>query len=229
MIYDSTTTATTNDRAYLNITADPTDAANKVLMYHKYDSKDTTPLVFTTNKSNLKTGNCLVFETKIMIKSAETAALATYATQTYNEALAIELGKSYTSTNSSGQTVYSTGSGTSDTSTRGLIAACISIVADASAEGGYRYCVSPYQFVNTLDMGGEIKTDEWHTLRVEVYDDGVAKYYVDGKQITAKTVKSGGVDIDATYDSVMVRLRGGLNNGFGVYFDDTFVGIVTKE
>ena len=229
MIYDSTSTATTNDRAYLNITADPTDAANKVLMYHKYDSKDTTPLVFTTNKSNLKTGNCLVFETKIMIKSAETAALATYATQTYNEALAIELGKSYTSTNSSGQTVYSTGSGTSDTSTRGLVAACISIVADASAEGGYRYCVSPYQFVNTLDIGGEIKTDEWHTLRVEVYDDGVAKYYVDGKQITSKTVKSGGVDIDATYDSVMVRLRSGLNNGFGVYFDDTFVGIVTKE
>lgn len=229
MIYDSSTTATTNDRAYLNITADPTDAANKVLMYHKYDSKDTTPLVFTTNKSGMKTGNCFVFETKIMIKSAETAALASYATQTYNEALAIELGKSYTSTNSSGQTVYSTGSGTSDTSTRGLVTACISIVADASAEGGYRYCVSPYQFVNTLDMGGEIKTDEWHTLRVEVYDDGVAKYYVDGTHITSKTVKSGGVDIDATYDSVMVRLRGGLNNGFGVYFDDTFVGIVTKE
>lgn len=229
MIYDSSSTATTADRAYLNITTDPCNAINKVLIYHKYDTKDTTPLVFTTNKSSLKSGNCLVFETKIMIKSAETSALASYEAQTYKEAFAIELGKSYTSTNASGQTVYSTGSGASDTTTRGLITACISIVADSSAEGGYRFCVAPYQFVNTIDKGGEIKTDEWHTLRVETYDNGISKYYVDGVFIYSKTIKSDGIDIDATYDSVLVRARGGLNNGFGAYFDDTFVGIVEKE
>ena len=229
MIYDSSSTATTDDRAYLNITTDPCNAANKVLMYHKYDTKDTTPLVFTTNKSSLKSGNCLVFETKIMIKSEETSALESYATQPYKEAFAIELGKTYTSTNASGQTVYSTGSGASDTTTRGLITACISIVADSSADGGYRFCVAPYQFVNTLDKGGEIKTDEWHTLRVETYGNGISKYYVDGVYIYSKTIKSDGIDIGATYDSVLVRPRGGLNNGFGAYFDDTFVGIIEKE
>ncbi|MBQ8321087.1 MAG: hypothetical protein IJX92_01815 [Clostridia bacterium] len=229
MIYDSSSTATTDDRAYLNIITDPCNAANKVLIYHKYDTKDTTPLVFTTNKSNLKSGNCLVFETKIMIKSAETSALESYATQTYKEAFAIELGKTYTSTNASGQTVYSTGSGASDTTTRGLITACISIVADSSADSGYRFCVAPYQFVNTLDKGGEIKTDEWHTLRVETYGNGISKYYVDGVYIYSKTIKSDGIDIGATYDSVLVRPRGGLNNGFGAYFDDTFVGIIEKE
>ncbi len=231
-LYDYGSFSTTSDRAYFNLVTDPLDVSssvNKVLKYHKYDSKDTTPLVFTTNQSNMKEGNCFVFETKILISDVAPAALANYAADTYKEAFAIELGKSYTSTNSNGQTVYCTGSGYSDTSARGLITACISIVADETAESGYRFCVAPYQFTNTLDKGGEIEVDKWHTIRIETYDNGVAKYYVDGVYVSSKTVASGGVDIDEYYDSVLVRMRGGLNGGFGAYFDDTFVGIVDKE
>ena len=230
--YDQTSTSTTNDHVYINLVSDPIDntanAVNKVLRYHKYDTKDVSPLVFTTNQSNMKTGNCFVFETKILISDV-TAGLSNYASQDYKDVFSFELGKTYSKEDSELGTVYSTGEGTSDTTTRGLISGCVAVFADSTAESGYRFCISPYQSLNTTSSGGELYTNQWHTIRIETYDTGTAEYYVDGTYITSKTVKAEGVDIDALYDSVIVRMRGGLNGGFGAYFDDTFVGIVTKE
>lgn len=216
MLYDQTTFPTTAERAFVNITADPDDAANKVLKYSTYDLKDTTPIIFTANQSNMKTGNCLVLETKIRLTDV-IQGVASYAGTTTPHVLTIGACKTNETAEGSGKYYNTSEMGTAY------------ISAIDNGDGTYSFCLTSYNFVNTVKNGGEISSDEWHTITIELYDNGKAIYYVDGARILSKTIKSGGVDLDSVYNSWYVEPRGSMTNGFGAYFDNTFVGFIDKE
>ncbi len=216
MLYDQTTFPTTTDRAFENITADPENAANKILKYSTYDLKDTTPIIFTNYKSDMKTGNCLVFETKIRLTGV-IDGVTNYAGTSTPHVLTIGACKTNETAEGSGKYYNTSEMGTAY------------ISAIDNGDGTYSFCLTSYDFINTIGKGGEISASEWHTITVELYDNGKALYYVDGVRILSKTIKDGGVDLDAAYNSWYVEPRGNMTNGFGAYFDNTFVGFIDKD
>lgn len=211
---------TSQDRLHLNLITDPADAANKVLWMHRHNNTDRTDLVFSNKESGLKEGNCLVFETKIMIADATGTSSVVTASESRDYIVDFYISKT------SGDYDAAAGSGTWWSGSAGTVVGCI--YAKPNDDGGYTYYLSGYGGSDTSSAGGELKVGEWNTIALEMYESGTVKLYVNGEYLTSKTFKSGGVDIDANYDSVLVNTRWGMTGGAGFYFDDTFVGIVTK-
>jgi len=220
MLYDQTSFPTTQERAFLNLVEDLIAGAGKVLRYSTYDTKDTTPAVFTS-QMNVAEGNCLVFETRFLLSDILTG-ITSYLGTTTPHVMWFNLTKTNQTVNSSGSTVYYN----SGELGIGYIAA----YADETAECGYRFCLGAYDYMNTLDNGGEVFLDEWTTITMEVYTNRVVKYYVNGECVLSKSVSgTGDIAIGTSYDSVSVKPRGSMTAGFGAYFDNTFVGIIEKE
>ncbi len=221
-LYDKSGTFDTSDnRLHLNLAEDPKDAANKVLWMHRHSAPARVDLVFSNNKTELATGNCLVFETKVMLTDM------TGIDAVLTESVASDYIYMFYINKTEGDFNGDTGAGTWWSGTAGDTLGCI--YAKPNADSGYTYYLTGYNAEDTSAKGGELKLNEWSTITFEAYENGVVKMFVNGTYLTSKTFKSGGVDIDATYNSILTELRWGMTGGAGLYFDDTFVGIIDKE
>ena len=217
-LYDKSAPYETNqDRLHLNLITDPADAANKVLWMHRHTNTDRVDLVFT-NKSTGKTeGNHLIFETNLMLVDASGVDSVVSGSETQDYIINFNLSKT------SGSYNAEDGSGAWWSASAGTTVACIYA---KKTDDGYKYYLTSYEHIDTSSDGGLIEVYKWSTITLDASDDGVVDMYVDGKLVMSKTFKSGGVDLDKTYDSVTVNLRWGMTDGAGFYFDNTFVGFV---
>lgn len=214
-LYDKTSYETAQNRLHLNLASDPKDSANKVLWVHRHNEKDSVDFVQSNKKAGMTSGNCFVYETRFMLVDTTGVANRVTASNPYDYIMTLQLSKT------SGTTGSWAGSGNGEVIGK--------VWAKINAEGGYTYYLSSNDHVDTSANGGELKIGEWNTITIEVYDNGKEILYVNGKRLFAKTVKSGGFDLDAAYDSVLMDMRYGLKDGAGTYFDNTFVGFIDKE
>ncbi len=212
-----------DNRLNLNLTTDPTNAVNKVLWMHRHNATDRTDLVFTNKKTGLTTGDCLVFETNLML--ADTTGIE--ATDDFKNNKDSYCIYNFYINKTNGDLDGDTGTGTWWSGAVGNIIGCI--YAKPDGKDGYTYYLTAVGGEDTSAKGGEIKFGQWCIITFEAYENGIVKMFVNGTYITSKTFKDGGVDIDTSYDSITAEMKWGMTGGSGVYFDNTFVGIVEKE
>ena len=205
---------------YLNLTANPKDAADKVLRMHKYGSKDY-PITFLANQNdNYKTGNVFVFETDLYMPAVPEHS---YAGTTDPSIFKFYLGTSNEITDQSTEAKKSWN-----------VSALSSVIAYISAFTNEDSTLSYYLTAKQNDKGTagiELKPETWYTITMEVYenvkDSSYVYLYVNGTRVYARSLGTL-YDIDS-FDSIGVYTRGLVaKDGFGLYFDDTFVGVINK-
>ena len=162
-------------------------------------------------------GNCLVFETEIKINNLTDAALSSVSSGSVPALIDIQLAKttSLTAASVSTNIFYDKVAAIYLTDTRG---------------GGYtalgnRMVSWQYKASGCFTEG--YGADKWYTVRVEVYDNGMAKYFVDNEYV-GEAMALSDPSVFSEVDTVRFAFNSGAV-GSSVWLDNTFVGNVDKE
>ena len=162
-------------------------------------------------------GNCLVFETEIKVNHVDDLALRSITGSALPVLLDIQLAK-----------------------TTSLTAANVSENIFYDKVGGIYLSSDDYPYTSSLShsmvnwqyraagtMGPEIKANRWYAVTVEIYDNGMAKYYVNNEYVGEARVLSD-VSVFSEIDTVRLAFNSKAVSS-NVWLDNTFVGNVSKE
>lgn len=226
--YDNPSPNNGSVRIFMNITADPVNAANKVLRFHKYKEDDTINAVIVGKNMNTE-GNTLVFETDFYMPVLPEAAETTLASKNDAQLLQFAFAKTLEAEDRDPLQGWKLDS-TSGTWTTWEA----SIQQTTNSDGSYRYYVTAFRdttrnpaYVTNLEAA-TIIPGTWNTLTIELNASG-ATVYLNGVRCSfCSSLKNTTL---TNYDSVFISTRGflaGANAGFGLYLDNTYLGLINK-
>lgn len=187
-----------------------------VLEYGKASQESYYGLCFGRARDKV-VGNCFVFETELKINYLTPDAKRTIGAQGLPVLLDLQLAKTteLTAAHVSTNVFYDKIGGIYLTDTKGDGATALS---------------SPmvnWQYRAAGCLGESISANKWYTITVEVYDNGIAKYFVDNEYVGEAKVLSD-PSIFSEVDTVRLALNSSATS-CTVWLDNTFVGNVDKE
>ena len=166
-------------------------------------------------------GNCFVFETEIKLGELDSEAMKLIL----NEKQPILLN-------------FTAGAFESATSAKVVsakYAGSIGVVYIEEVDGEYytyfSHASKPYQYISygTNEYKGEkISADEWFTVTIELYDNGIAKYYINNNYFEEARIFDDTSTFFTSLDLVKINLGYYATNS-SVFVDNTFVGTVQKD
>ena len=166
-------------------------------------------------------GNCFVFETEIKLNSLDPDSMASILDQKQPILLNFTAG------------VF-------ESATAAKVASCNYVGAlgavylekqNGKYYSSFSHATKPYQYISygtNPYNGKKIEADDWFTVTVELYDNGIAKYYINNKYFEEAKVFDDTSAFFNDLDSVKINLGYYATNS-SVWIDNTFVGTVQKE
>lgn len=166
-------------------------------------------------------GNCFVFETEIKLNELDNEAMAAILEQKQPILLEFTAGEFLSSTSAKVVTANWTGS-------LGVI------YLEKQSDGYYTYfshASKAYQYISygtNEYKGKKISADEWFTVTVELYDNGIAKYYINNQYFEEAKIFDSTSSFFTRLDIVKINLANKAVNS-SIFVDNTFVGTVQKD
>lgn len=205
VILDNKAKETTKNRAWLSIVNDSGNTVVEHLTMSAGPKSSDAIRSFFASSVNEAEGNCLVFETKIKVVSANPAV--------YNS--------SYNNSDGSYMMTFTAAKGDTHFADIGYL------YVDSEDDGeNLHFHIG---FAGAMYGSKQINANEWHTITMMYYSNGKSVYYVDGERYLEKTASSAfDGDFSEAVNSVGMFMRESATNS-AVYFDDTFVGVIKKD
>ena len=200
---------------YMQIVSDD-DKSSGVLEYGKASLESYYGLCFDLT-GNQQIGNCFVFETEIKINSITDKALASITSGGLPVLVDFQLAKttSITAAHVSTNVFYDKIGG-------------IYLTKDGSSyKSSFSHAMSNWQYLAKGSLGQRVDAEDWYTVAFELYDNGMAKYYVNNKYIGEARVLED-PSVFSEIDTVRVALNSKATE-CNIWLDNTFVGNVSKE
>jgi len=196
------------------------DKGTGILEYSKSTSPSTHG--FAIRRTGTQAGgNCFVFETEIKLGELDGGAMSGILEQKQPVLLSFTPGafESATSANVL-SSLY-----------REAFASLYIEERDGEYYSFFSHATKPYQYISygkEQYNGNKLRANKRFTVTVELYDNGMAKYFVDNKYIEEVRLYDNTESFFTTLDLVKINL-GNKAVSSSVYFDNTFVGTVEKE
>ena len=191
-----------------------------ILQYEKSTSPSTHGFVVRRTGTQAG-GNCFVFETEIKLNELDPTAMAAILEQ--KQPILIDFT-----------------AGVFDSATAAKVASCnyvggLGSIYIEERDGEYysyfSHATRPYQYISygtNPYNGKKIEADKWYTVTVELYDNGIAKYYINNKYFEEARVFDDTSAFFTALDVVKINL-GYYATSSSIWVDNTFVGTVQKE
>ena len=183
---------------------DITGQVSKVFEYCKGSSKDFYNGVYYTKHNDAAEGAVFVFETDFKPETVSQTTLSNIG---------------------DGGAIFDI----SLTSSKTLLAKIASVYLVKNADGGYDWYFTNNRegYDSKENFGAPLSVNDWHTLTVEVYGDGIAKYYVDG-ECTGDRRLDVSPEVFAEATNARIALTESVIAS-SVLLDNTFFGKVDKD
>ena len=191
-----------------------------VLEYSKYASPSTHGFVVRRTGAQ-NGGNCFVFETEIKIDRLDDEAMAAILEQKQPILLNFTAGAIESETAAKVSTCDWAGS-------------LGAVYLEKREDGYYSYfshASKPYQYISygtNEYRGKKISADDWFTVTVELYDNGIAKYYINNEYFEEARIFDDTSEFFINLDAVKINFGYYATNS-SVWIDNTFVGTVQKD
>lgn len=185
---------------------------NKVLEYCKGSSSNFYNGIYYAKHTDATDGDVFVFETDFKLENISQNTLSSIG---------------------NGGTVFdislSTSTDPTYTGTKTILAKIASVYLVKNTNGEYEWYFTNNRILYNAEenFGTPLSVNDWHTLTVEIYKNGVAKYYVDGKCVGDKLLD---VEPEGFADAQYLRIA--LTESVkasSVLLDNTFFGKVDKK
>lgn len=196
------------------------DRSTGVLEYSKSTSPSTHGFVVRRTGTQAG-GNCFVFETEIKLDVLDDNAMSAILAQKQPILLNFTPGIFESATSAKAITASYLDS----------FGAVYIGIEDGKYYSYFSHATKPYQYISYGKdpyNGKEIQANKWFTVTVELYDNGMAKYYINNKYFEEVRLFDDTTDFFTALDVVKVNF-GYYATSSSVWVDNTFVGTVQKE